>query len=206
VDEKRFSHSQKTLSARQALGIELGFPVLGTVSSLNPHKGHTYLLEAATKVLEIFPTAQFLLVGDGRMKEELEIKAQNLNLLSSIKFLGIRKDIPEILAVIDIFVLPSSSREGLGISLLEAMAAEKPVVASDIGGIPEVVIDGETGFLVPPKNSHDLAGAIIELLKNPAKAALMGQQGRQRVKEKFTTQQMLENIDELYTSFLQKKK
>jgi len=183
-----------------------GEQVVGTVSSLTPHKGHTYLIEAASKVLEVFPSTQFLLVGDGRMREELEKKAKNLNLTPSIKFLGTRKDIPEILAAIDIFVLTSSSREGLGISILEAMAAEKPVVATAIGGIPEVVIDGETGILVPPKNTDDIAGAIIELLKNPGKANTMGQKGAQRVKEKFTTQHMLVDIEELYESSLQIKR
>ena len=206
VDEKRFFHSQNTLAARQVLGIEQGIPVVGTVSSLNPHKGHTYLLEAASKVLEVFPATEFILVGDGSMREELEKKTKILNLFPSIKFLGIRKDIPEILAGIDIFVLPSSSREGLGISLLEAMAAKKPVVATAIGGIPEVVIYGETGILVPPEKTEDIADAIIELLKNPDKAKTMGQKGAQRVKEKFTTQGMLMEIEKLYEFSLLKKK
>ena len=105
----------------------------------------------------------------------------------------------------DIFVLPSSSREGLGISIIEAMAAEKPVVATDIGGIPEVVKDGETGYLAPPKNPEALAQAIIKLIQNPTDAKAMGTQGRIRFEKKFTKKRMLSEIENLYEGLMDKK-
>jgi len=206
VDIDKFSCTEDTILKETTLGFNPAKQVIGTVSSLTAHKGHIYLLKAASKVLEVFPSTQFIFVGDGRKREELEKKAKELNVFSSITFLGTRKDIPNILAAIDIFVLPSSSREGLGISLLEAMAAEKPVVATSIGGIPEVVIDEETGILVPPKKANDIADAIIELLKSPIKAKTMGQKGALRAKEKFTTQHMLVEIEKLYEVFIQKKR
>jgi len=205
VDEERFSHFNNISSIREEIGIEPNDPILGTVSSLAPHKGHLYMIQAAPKILEAFSSTKFLFVGDGVLKEELENQVKNLDITSNVIFTGTRKNIPELLNLMDIFVLPSSSREGLGIAIIEAMAAEKPVVATDIGGIPEVVENGKTGILVPPKNPEALAQAIIELLNNPGKAEEMGRLGRLRIKDTFTTKKMISCIENLYrNSFSQR--
>jgi glycosyltransferase involved in cell wall biosynthesis len=196
INSERIDPS-KTSVIYNGVDVDRFFPL--TVSSLAPHKGHVYLIEAAAKVLENFPTAKFLIIGDGVLRNKLEKQTRDLNLSSSFVFTGTRTDIPELLAALDVFVLPSS-REGLGISIIEAMAAAKPVVATYTGGIPEVVLDDETGFLVAPQNPNALARAIFELLDNPEKAAEMGRRGKERVKDKFTKERMISEIENLYES------
>ncbi len=205
VDEERFSHFNNVSAAKMELGIEPDDPVIGTVSSLTPHKGHKYVLLAARKILETFSSTKFLFVGDGGLKEKLEDQANNLKISSNVIFTGTRKNIPELLNLMDIFVLPSSSREGLGISIIEAMAVEKPVVATDIGGIPEVVDNGKTGILIPPQNAEAIAKAVIELLFHPGKAKEMGRLGRLRIIDKFTTKRMISDIENLYRNLFNQK-
>jgi len=206
VDEDRLSTFKNASSVKAQFGIDSGDSVVGTVSSLTPHKGHKYLFQAAPMILDVLPTTKFLIVGDGILREKLEEQIKNLDLGSSVIFTGTRKNIPDLLSAMDIFVLPSCSREGLGISIIEAMAAEKPVVATDIGGIPEVVKNGETGLLVLPRNPEALAQAIIELLRNPKKANTMGKKGRIRFKEKFTNKRMLSEVENLYVALINQKK
>lgn len=206
VDEERFYPMEDAPSIRSELGIDEEALVVGTVSSLTPHKGHEYLIQAASLIHQEFPSAKFLIVGNGPLRTELEDQVKNLKIHPYIIFTGTRKDVPKMLSIMEVFVLPSSSREGLGIAIIEAMAAEKPVVATDIGGIPEAVKKGETGFLVPPGDPGALAKVIIELLQNPEKAKEMGKKGRARFKEKFTRKKMLSEIDALYQSSISQRK
>ncbi len=206
VDEERFSPFKSPTSIRTELGMDEKAAVVGTVSSLTSHKGHEYFIQATSLVLNTLPSAKFLIVGDGPLRKKLENQAKNLNIHPSVIFTGTRKDIPEMLSLMDVFVLPSHTREGLGIAIIEAMAAEKPVVATDIGGIPEVVNHGETGLLVPPGDPESLSKAIIELLQNPLRAKTMGEKGRTRVKEKFTTKKMLSEIEHVYQSLTRERK
>ena len=207
VAESRFSSSKNASSVKAQLGIDSGDRVVGTVSSLAPHKGHEYLFQAAPLVLRASAHAKFLIVGDGILQDKLKEQVKDLSLSSAVIFTGTRKDIPEILSAVDVFVLPSSSREGLGISIIEAMAAEKPVVATDIGGIPEVVQNGETGLLVPPRDPEALAHAVIDLFQNPGKAEEMGRQGRIKFKQELTNKRMLREVENLYkASIIQKKR
>ena len=206
VDEERFSPIQDPSSARARFGIDRESPVVGTVSSLTPHKGQGFLIQAAAKIRDKYPSTKFLIVGDGPLRLSLEEQAQRLGLQSSLILTGARRDIPELLSLMDIFVLPSSSREGLGIAIIEAMAMEKPLVTTDIGGIPEAVQDGETGLLVPPGDSDALAKAIIELLDDPDRAKAMGKKGRDRFEQKFTRKRMLSQIENLYLALASQKK
>jgi len=206
VDEERFLPVQDPSPVRARLGIDRESPVVGTVSSLTPHKGQKYLIQAAAKIREKYPATRFLIVGDGPLRRSLEEQALELSLQSSLIFTGARRDIPDLLSLMDIFVLPSSSREGLGIAIIEAMAMEKPTVATDIGGIPEVVQDGETGLLVRPGDSAALAKAIIELIDNPDRAKAMGKKGRNRFAQKFTRKTMLSKIEDLYLGLAGPKK
>lgn len=179
---------------RKDLGISQNAKVIGSVASLVHHKGHEYLLNAFTKV----DNAYLLLIGDGPLRLELEGKASQLNIASRVIFAGSKIDVTPTMQIMDIVVLPSSEREGLGISLIEAMVLSKPVVATNLGGIPEVVDDGRTGILVNPRDSDALANAIHRLLTSPEVMLDLGLKGRDRYLEMFTLNRMLHRIEELY--------
>ncbi len=178
--------------------------VVGTVARLDPMKGHKYLLRAAKEVIKVLPETKFLIVGDGVERKVLEDMAVDMGIKEHIIFTGWRKDIPNVLSGIDIFVLPSL-KEGLGLAILEAMAAKKAVIAADVGGIREVVEDGVTGVLVStPDDIEGLASAIIRLLSNPEESRAMGLKGYERVRNNFGIDRMREGITGLYESILGK--
>ena len=150
------------------------------------------------------PIIKFLIVGDGPLKAELEKLSNGLNIRQNCIFTGFRQDIPDILSAIDMLVM-SSLYEGMPMVILEAMAASKPVIASKVGGIPEMVRDGETGILVPPKDVDALAEKIIVLLKNKDKARQMGLAGRRRVEEEFDVNIMVRKTEEVYQELIREK-
>lgn len=186
---------------REEFGLSPEDLTVGCIASLTSHKGHRYLLEAVKEVREKFPMVKILLVGNGPLRKKLEEDTRELGISSNIIFCGLRKDIAELLSVMDVVVLPSSEREGLGISLIEAMAAGKPVIGTNIGGIPEVIEKDKTGILVPPKDPEALARAILSLLENKELAKRMGESGKRLFEQKFTRRVMLNNIEGLYTQF-----
>jgi len=170
---------------------------IGNIAALAWHKDHKTLLEAAKIVVDEFLEVNFLIAGEGPLRREIEILIKRLNLEEKVKLLGFRQDIPEILSVLDLFVL-SSSWEGLGTSLLDAFASRVPVVATNVGGIPEIVKDRVNGILVPPNNPGILARAIIHLLKNRNFARQMAEEGFRLVKEKFSIERMVEETKKIY--------
>jgi len=170
---------------------------VGTVANLRPVKGHQYLLRAIPIVLERIPAAKFLIVGQGPLRKDLERLAKRLKITKNVIFTGYQKNIAEILAKLTLFILPSI-RETFPVCLLEAMAASLPVVATDVGGIPEVVKDKETGLLVPPKNPEALATAILTLLQDKERAKNMGIAGRKKIEQDFTVEMMVRRNDEIY--------
>ena len=155
------------------------------------------------EALNLIKTIPWVLwvVGDGSRKTEFERLAKDLNMRERIIFLGARKNIPEILSGIDIFVMPSLW-EGLGLAVLEAASAGKPIVASRVGGLPEIISDGETGVLVEPKNVKSLADGLERVLLGKVDAKEMGARARKMVKEKFSAQKMVEAYDKLYKELL----
>jgi glycosyltransferase involved in cell wall biosynthesis len=170
LDLKTFDKKKDVAKIKKELSIKNEDIVIGTIAKLQPKKGIHILLNAAAPIIKKFPSIKFLIVGDdadteGAYLKKLKSLAQQLNITEHIIFSGYRDDIPQIMEIIDIFTFPSFS-ESFGRSLLEAMAASKPIIASNVGGIPEVVVDGETGVLVPPGNSTELAAAISYLLKD----------------------------------------
>jgi len=173
------------------------YPILATVGRLSAEKGQVYLLEALKSVRKEFPDTQLLVIGDGILRKELETFVEKENLNNNVRFTGLCDDPSQLLKDIDIFVLPSLY-ESFGIVLLEAMAQGKPVIASNVNGIPEVVTDGETGILVPPANPGALSEAIIKLTRDKELAKKMGQAGYERVKKLFRREQMVDNFDNLY--------
>ncbi len=170
---------------------------IGNIAALAWHKDHKTLIAAARVVIDEFPQAVFLIAGEGPLREELEILVKKLDLQEKVKLLGFRQDIPEILSIFDIFVL-SSSWEGLGTSLLDAFASRVPVIATNVGGIPEIVRDGVNGILVPPGDPKALSRAIISLLKNKDLAGRIAKEGFHLAKEKFSVERMARDTKKIY--------
>jgi glycosyltransferase involved in cell wall biosynthesis len=175
-------------------------PIVLCVARLDAQKGHTYLLPAVRNV----PNAIFVLVGDGSERASLEAQAANIGVRDRVIFLGHRDDVAELLATCDLLVLPSLY-EGLPLSVLEAMAAGKPVVATSVGGTPEAVLDGETGFLVPSRDPTALVRAIQRLLTDACLRRKMGMAGRRRVQRNFSPTQMVAGVTQTYEKLLDRR-
>lgn len=197
VDPEMFSGRDKIM-AKRALGLPNG-PAVGTVAALVPVKGLDYFLEAARYVSLEVPEASFVVAGGGALEGALRRRAEDLGV--EVRFLGPRKDVPLVLSALEVFVLPSLS-EGMGLSIMEAMAAGLPVVATEVGGIPELVVDGETGVLVPPRDPEALARAILECIRERERAEEMGRKGRKRVRDLFTLARMIREHEILYEELL----
>lgn len=202
VDLNRFM--QRASEEAQNFKIELGIPekssIVGTVGRLVPVKGLEFLIKAAKLVIQKFPDTFFILAGDGHLGQNLKKQASELGIEKNIIFLGWRDDVARIISTYDIFVLPSLN-EGMGRVLVEAMALGKPIVASGIGGIPDLVTHGRNGFLVPPKNPEQLANYIQILLENKEQREKMGQAGK-KIAVNFSKEIMVERIAELYRELM----
>jgi glycosyltransferase involved in cell wall biosynthesis len=207
VDLHRFSKgTEERTRKREELGIPPDALVVGYVGWLIPIKGVTYLLSAMSKVLEKHPKSMLVLVGKGDDKGEEEIKlkeqAERAGLADKVRFLGWRSDVDEIMGCFDIFVLPSLN-EGMGRVLVEAMAAGLPIVASRVGGIPDLVKNGQNGLLVPPKDASALENAISALLEDQEKRKRMGEAGTKMCRQ-YSAEAMVEQIDNLYKELLER--
>lgn len=178
-------------AALAALGIPEGAPVIGNVAALSGHKDHATLLRAARLVLDRAPGARFLIVGEGELRPALEDLHRSLGLGAACVLAGFREDVDRLLPAFTIFCL-SSHMEGLGTSLLDAMAFARPVVATRAGGIPEAVEDGVTGRLVPPRDPQSLAAALLELLGDAEGREAMGRAGRLAFERRFTDARMVD--------------
>ncbi len=174
-----------------------GSPIVGNVAALVPHKGQRHLIEAAAIVVKRMPDARFVIAGEGELRPALERQIKEHRLEKHVFLAGFRPDILSVHKGFDIFVM-SSVTEGLGTSLLDAMACGKPIVATTAGGMPEVVADGRTGVLVPPRDHTMMADAIIRLLTDPALRAEMGAAGLARVRAKFSAERMVQDTLEVY--------
>jgi glycosyltransferase involved in cell wall biosynthesis len=182
---------------RAEFGVPAGAPLVGVVGRLTEQKGHAYLLNAFAEVVRALPLAHLLVVGDGNLRPALEQQTARLGLGDSVTFTGRREDVSQIMAALDVMTMPSLW-EGFGLVLLEAMAVAKPIVASRVSAIPEIVSDGETGLLVPPGDADALAAALIALLCDQQRAAEMGRQGRVRLKREFTVERMVAQTEAVY--------
>ncbi|MBI3597186.1 MAG: glycosyltransferase [Nitrospirae bacterium] len=204
IDPRPFDPGFPAGEARREFGIPDRSPVIGCVAHFAEHKGHRYLIEAAVRVAAAVPDVRFLLVGDGELRPAIELQIKELKLERHVLLTGFRQDIPRLLAAMDIVVL-SSHLEGLGTSLLDAMAMARPVVATRVGGIPEMVEDGVNGLLVSPRDPPALAGALIELINRPDERRRMGQAGRSRMLEKFSAEAMVAATESVYRKILELK-
>lgn len=174
-----------------------GAPVVGNVAALVAHKGQRHLIAAAALALREVPDARFVIAGEGELRPALERQIHDLRLEKHVLLAGFRPDVLSLHKGFDLFVM-SSVTEGLGTSLLDAMAAARPIVATATGGIPEVVVDGETGLLVAPRDDAAMAAAIVRLLKEPALRERMGQAGLARARELFSAERMLRETLRVY--------
>ncbi|MBK8277156.1 MAG: glycosyltransferase family 4 protein [Nitrospira sp.] len=192
---------EETQTCKAELAIVGRYPVLGVVGSLYPVKGHRFLISAMPEIIRRWPGAVLLVIGRGELEASLKAQAEQLGIGANIRFLGMRQDVPRLLSVLDAFVLPSLS-EGLSLALLEAMASGKPVVATAVGGNPELVDQGQTGFLVSSEDAGSLAIKLIELLQDPLMMQRFSAQGAKRVRQLFSLEQMVLQYRRLYASLL----
>ncbi|MEO7860658.1 MAG: glycosyltransferase family 4 protein [Nitrospirales bacterium] len=177
------------------------YPLLGVVGSLYPVKGHRFLLEAMPEILRQWPKARLLVIGRGELDVALKEQVEQLAIRTHIHFLGMRQDVPRLLSLLDVFVMPSLS-EGLSLALLEAMASGKPVVATRVGGNPELIDHGRTGFLVQPGDPRDLAANLLKLLSDPGMMQRFGRQAAERARQHFSMGQMVDRYRDLYARSL----
>ncbi len=205
---ERFAPGPPPPGLREEVGVEPGAPVACVVGRLTPWKGHQVLLRAWVKVAERIPEARLLIVGEVAFweesyEQELRDLASGLRLDEYVRWLGFREDVPDLLRLSDLLVLPSID-EPFGRVMIEAMGTELPVVATNSGGVPEIVVDGQTGLLVPPGEAEPLGEAVAELLMHPARAQEMGAAGRRRALEKFDVRRVAEQVGRVYEEIMDK--
>lgn len=193
---------EEVASFRAREGLPPGAPVAVCVSNFFDYKGHRDLVEAVARISGDFPDATYVLIGrDAGSLEATRALAGNLGILLRLRFVGLRSDVSDFLRAADLFVHPSH-QEGFSNAILEAMAAGLPVVACDVGGNPEAVVEGVTGRLVPPGDPTNLAKAMAEILADPGKGRSMGEAGRRRATEQFSMDRMIGEVEAMYESLL----
>ncbi|MBX7246186.1 MAG: glycosyltransferase, partial [Candidatus Sumerlaeaceae bacterium] len=198
LDPARFGNREKRSDLRNEFQIPWDVPVVGMVANLIGYKGHREVIAAAPGVLRVFPQARFLFVGrDDGIQGDLTRQAAELGIGDSIVFAGLRQDIPDLMASMDVLV-SASHQEGFSNVIIEAMASFLPVVATRVGGSPEAVEDGLTGYIVPPGSSKAIEEAILSVLRSDDQGKLMGQAGRDRVVDRFSYEAMIEGMVAFY--------
>jgi len=197
--------SARVKNLRRGLGIGEGDVVIGTVGHMSRQKGQKFLVEAIPLVRLRYPRAKFVFVGKGELRKNLQKQARALGVEEAVRFAGIRKDVPILLNCFDVFVLPSLW-EGFGTALIEALACGAPVVATEVGGIPEVIDHGEDGLLVPPGVAHPLARSIIRLLDNPSLRRDMIYRGLRKAVGRFNVTRMAETMAKIYSQMFYRTK
>jgi len=203
VDTDRFLNPDNG-GLREKLGLRGREKVVGMVGRLVTEKAYDIFLRSARRVVSDFPDARFLIVGDGDERPALEGLAGALGIRDKVFFLGEREDVPGLVSIFDIAVL-SSRMESFPVVLLEYMAAGKPIVTTGVGGNAEIVSDGKTGLMVPPEDPEALAGAIMELLRDPKKAEGMGKAARETVKDDFSLKDMIRRVESSFLGCIKDK-
>lgn len=191
-------------AVRRRLGIADHAVVIGTVGNIFPRKGYDIMLRALPEILAAVPDVHYLVLGQGDEEHErsLRLQCRDLGLTGRVHFLGFERQVRALLDAMNLYVQPSLM-EGFGIAVLEAMARERAVVASRTGGLPDIVVNGETGLLVPPGDVGELARAVTALLKDPDGRKEMGRKGRQRVMKQFTVEAMMNGLSSVYAGLIQ---
>jgi glycosyltransferase involved in cell wall biosynthesis len=197
VDLQRYNHQQPCCTLHEDYQIPADSQIVGVVARLEAEKGHRTLLEAWPLVLAAVPSARLLVIGEGSERDSLEAEVMSLGVEESVVFTGRREDVPAVTAALDVAVLPSY-REAQGLSVLEAMALSRPVIASRVGGIPEMIEDGVSGLLVEPHDFEALAAGIVRLLTDHPLADMIARRGHELVHDRFCIELMVRSISDLY--------
>ncbi len=197
IEVEKFSDQTKKNDIRKSLGVQEGEIVFGTVGRLHKQKAQDILLRAFKKIADQHPNARLWIVGEGELRSYLERLSQELGITGKVSFPGGRTDIPDLLSAMDIFVL-SSLWEGQPIVLLEAMASAKPVIATNVDGIPEIVENGKSGLLVKANDVNELAGAMNSLILHPELRVEMSLRGKETISKEFAASHMADRVADLY--------
>lgn len=193
---------EEAAEVREELGLSPDTPLLGVIARLSRNKGQIVLLEAMPRILRQHPDVHLLLVGDGGGRPAAEQRARALGVSDRVHFLGFRHDVPRLQRALTIAILPSRSCDASSATLKEALAAERPVVVTDVGGAREITQNGRSGLIVPPDNAAALADAVDYLLTHPEEAEAMGRHGRQYVLEHYSEEQLVEGTLAVYRRLL----
>ncbi len=204
VDVEKYHPRRPNRNLLREFGLPQDGPVAGIVAALRPEKNHELFLRAAAIVHRKMPEAHFLIVGDGPQRRMLEQMAAELSLADAVHFCGTRADIPEMLGLMNVFVLTSHS-EANPVSILEAMACEKPVVATRVGSVPETVLDGRTGWLAAPGDAEEIARRMLTLLQDPPRAAAFGRAAREQVIARWSIDRMVRGYEDLLAGIYRNK-
>lgn len=206
IDLTRFDQPdpEKRQAVRSALGIAENIPILTTVAVLRPAKGIQFMLQALPKILQSVPDARYLIVGDGDHRDALVRIVEQNDLAKHVIFTGVRSDVPDLLAASDLFVLPTLE-DALPTVLMEAMASKVPIVASGVGGIPEMVKDGYNGLLVPAQDAEQLALACTKVLTDPKLAQQLRENGHQVAYQRYDIRKQAQELGDLYRQLLNPK-
>src|SRR5882672_4598900 len=202
VDTERFHSAVSGKRVRDELELPPGAAVVGLVANVRGSKGHNVFLEAARAVLATAPDTRFLIVGAGIGFDEVSDRVRQMGLEASVRLTGFRRDIPEVMAALDVLALPSIRSEAIPQVIPQALAVGTPVVASTVGGSPELIRDGENGRLVPPGDSRALADAILALLREPERARAMARAGQAMVQERYTIDATMARTTAVYCGIL----
>lgn len=207
TDPSTYRAGRDRARVRREFGVPDGAPLIGKVANFyQGWKGHDTFLAAARRVLDALPDARFILVGKSTDSDTMRSWVAAAGLSERVILAGYRTDVPDVLAAIDVLANCPRSREGLSVAILEALAAARPVVATRVGGIPEIVRDGETGLLVPPEDPEALAAAIVRMLSDSALASRLGAGGAKLVREHFTLDSMVEGNERVYREVLSERR
>lgn len=201
TDLSRFPDNVDIEGKKKELGLPSNLPIVGVIGRLITQKGHRYFLESIPIILKKNKNILFLIVGKGNLKEEMKSLAKNLEISQYVRFIGYQRDVNTIIKLMDVVVVPSVF-EAFGRVITESMACSKPVIATKVGGLAEIVVDGVTGVLVPPKNAQSIANSVLDLLQDKMKAERLGKEGRKRVEEKFNGVLFVENTEKLLKELL----
>ncbi|MCB9066205.1 MAG: glycosyltransferase family 4 protein [Calditrichae bacterium] len=206
IDVQRFQQvtPEQRLQYRKQLGVAENDLLIGTIGRLVPEKGYQYFIESAAALSQELPNIKFAIIGDGELREDLVSQTRKKNISERMQFLGVRNDIPELIAAMDAYVLSSVS-EGLPMVVLEAMAAGKPVIATSVGDVPKIIAHRKTGLLIESGDIAALTAAIRELAENPQIATLMGENARNFVEQYYSLAHMTSKYVERFDALISER-
>jgi glycosyltransferase involved in cell wall biosynthesis len=204
IDLERFDGDRIREDLRGELGIAADTPVFGSTSVFRKKKGYHILLEAVPKIIEVFPTAKLLLVGGGPQENNLRRQIDDLRLGGNVILPGFREDMPRVLNTMDVYVFPTLE-EAFPNAVMEAMAMRRPVVASRVGGVPDLIRDGETGYLVAPGDPAAIAERTCSLLLSAERRRELGAKGQRFVRENCSHRLMVRRLEDLYRAIMRER-